>query len=79
MAISPSDYVCLSQNLSFLTKVYSGEVCGHEAWLTQVTWEPTTDKACKKEQAIQEMIKPERLRKTEIEEWEVTATLLCFT
>ena len=48
------------------------------AWLTQFTWEPTTDMACKKGQAIQEMTKPGRLPENEIGEWEVTAKLLCF-
>lgn len=58
MAISPSDNVCLSQNLSFVTN--SSEVCSHEAWLTQATWEPAMDTACEKEQEIQELTEPER-------------------
>lgn len=60
MAIAPSDYGWLSTNLSSVTKVYSRDACGHEAWLTQATWEPTTDKACEKQQAILELIEPER-------------------
>lgn len=47
--------------------------------MTQVTWGSTTDMAHKKEQAIQDMIKPERLSKSETAEWEVTVKLPCFT
>lgn len=82
MVISSSDYVWLSQNLSCVTKVYSREVRGREAWLTSVTWEPTTDTAREEEQGIQEMVKPERLPKkikNGIGVSEVTAKLLCST
>lgn len=44
--------------------------------MTWVTWEPTTDMVCekkKKKRANQKIIKPERLPKNEIREWEVTA------
>lgn len=59
-------------------KVYSREVSGHEAWLTQVTREPITDMACKKRTSNSKDDKTWELPENEIGEREVTAQLLCF-